>query len=260
MILDELALYAEKRVESAKERISADEMKAAAKALPKGGNNFKRALQRTGISFIAEIKKASPSKGIIDEKFDYLGIAKEYEKIGADCISCLTEPRWFLGSDEIFKAVRKTTALPMLRKDFTVDEYQIYEAKCMGADAVLLICAILPPEKIEKYLKICSELGLDALVEAHNDAEVKNAVNAGAEIIGVNNRNLKDFSVQSENAVKLREFVPKDRIFVAESGIKTAADIKILKNAGADAVLIGETLMRAKNRAEVFRALKGAAQ
>ncbi len=260
MILDELALYAEKRVESAKDRISADEMKAAAKALPKGGNNFKRALKKTGISFIAEIKKASPSKGIIDEKFDYLGIAKEYEKIGTDCISCLTEPRWFLGSDEIFKTVRKTTALPMLRKDFTVDEYQIYEAKCMGADAVLLICAILPPEKIEKYLKICSELGLDALVEAHNDAEVKNAVNAGAEIIGVNNRNLKDFSVQSENAVKLREFVPKDRIFVAESGIKTAADIKILKNAGADAVLIGETLMRAKNRAEVFRALKGAAQ
>ena len=259
MILDELASYARVRVESAKERISTDEIRAAAKALPKGTHNFKRALQREGISFITEIKKASPSKGIIDDKFDYLGIARDYEKMGADCISCLTEPKWFLGSDEIFKAVRKTTKMPMLRKDFTVDEYQIYEAKCMGADAVLLICSILPPKKIEKYLGICAELGLDALVETHNDEEVKNAVNVGAEIIGVNNRNLKDFSVNTKNASVLRNFVPDDRIFVAESGIKTAEDIKILKNAGTDAVLVGETLMRAKDRAEVFRLLKGEA-
>ena len=149
-----------------------------------------------------------------------LEIAREYEQAGADCVSVLTEPKWFLGSDEIFKEIRAAIALPMIRKDFTVDAYQIYEAKCMGADAVLLICALLPTETIREYLKICDDLGLTALVETHDENEIQSALKAGARVLGVNNRNLKNFTVDFSNAANLREQIPANVIFVAESGVK----------------------------------------
>lgn len=257
MILDELASYAKTRVANAKLRITEKEIKDMAFSSPAGTHRFRNTLKKSGISFICEIKKASPSKGIIDKEFDYLKIAEDYENAGADCISCLTEPRWFLGTDEIFKAVRNKVSIPMLRKDFTVDEYQIYEAKCMGADAVLLICAILTPEQIKRYLEICDRLGIDALVEAHNEEEINSALTAGAEIIGVNNRNLKNFTMNLDNAVSLRDCVPKDKIFVAESGIKTPDDIKVLRESGVSAVLVGETLMRADDKNTALKMLKG---
>ncbi len=217
---------------------------------------FGQALRKPGISVISEIKKASPSKGIISEDFQYLDIAGAYERAGADCISCLTEPKWFKGSDDIFAAVRAYTKLPMIRKDFVVDEYQLYQAKLLGADAVLLICAILDTETIAGYLDICSKLKMDALVETHDEAEIESALRAGAKIIGVNNRNLKDFSVDFSNAMRLREMIPEDKIYVAESGVKSAEDAETIRRIGADAVLIGEALMRTEDRAGFIKAFK----
>ncbi|MDE6665764.1 MAG: indole-3-glycerol phosphate synthase TrpC, partial [Ruminococcus sp.] len=208
-------------------------------------------------SFICECKKASPSKGIIAEDFPYLQIAKDYEKAGADCISVLTEPKWFLGSDEYLREIAESVSIPCIRKDFTVDEYMIYEAKVLGAKAVLLICSILTGEQIKNYIKICDTLGISALVEAHNENEIKTAINAGSRIIGVNNRNLSDFTVDTGNSRRMRELVPSDIIFVSESGVKNADDIKLLREAGADAVLIGETLMRADNKTAKLAELRG---
>lgn len=259
MILDDLAAYAKERVERAKAKKSIGQIRAEALALPQGEHAFENALKRKGMSFICEIKKASPSKGIISEEFPYLEIAKEYERAGADCVSVLTEPKWFLGSDEIFSEVRKQISLPMIRKDFTVDEYQIYEAKLLGADAVLLICALLDTETIRRYLDICGELGLSALVETHNEEEIASAIDAGARIIGVNNRNLKDFSVDFENAKRLRHQIPKDAIYVAESGVSGAEDVASVSQCGADAVLIGEALMRAQDKPATLRAFREAA-
>lgn len=256
-ILEEIANYSKLRVETDKEKISLEEMKIAAQNSKLGnGENFISALKRPNLSFICEVKKASPSKGIIAENFPYLEIAKEYEAAGADCISCLTEPKYFLGSDKIFKEIRQKVSTPMLRKDFTVDEYQIYQAKFLGADAVLLICAILDTATIEKFLKICANLNLSAIVETHNEIEIKSAISAGAKIIGVNNRNLKNFTVDFETSARLREIIPADKIFVAESGVKTPADIAKIKNIGADAVLIGETLMRAADKKKILSELK----
>jgi len=256
-ILDELAAYSKLRVEVDKQKISLAEMKTLAENSKVGdGRKFLSALKRDELSFICEVKKASPSKGIIAENFPYVEIAKEYEAAGADCVSCLTEPKYFLGSDEIFKEIRAEISTPMLRKDFTVDEYQIYQAKAMGADAVLLICAILTKADIARYLELCAALNLAALVETHDADEIKTAVEVGAEIIGVNNRNLKNFTVDFGNAARLRELIPPNKIYVAESGVKTSADIATLKRIGADAVLIGETLMRAvdkKSALENFR-------
>ncbi len=224
------------------------------------GQVFVDALKAPGMRFICEIKKASPSKGIIDPDFDYLSIARAYEAAGADCISCLTEPNWFLGSDEIFRAVRQTVATPMIRKDFTVDEYQIYQARIMGANAVLLICSLLDTNTLARYLGVCDQLGLAALVETHDEAEIEMAVQAGAVLIGVNNRNLKDFSVDFSNAARLREKIPADRIYVAESGVSKPEDVKNLHEVGADAVLIGEMLMRAPNQGDMLRKLREAAK
>ena len=221
-------------------------------------HRFLDALRKPGLSFICEIKKASPSKGIISESFPYLDIAKEYENAGADCVSCLTEPKWFKGSDNIFRQVRARIDTPMIRKDFTVDEYQIYQAKCMEADAVLLICSILDDARLKDYLSLCKEIGLDALVEAHNEKEIEIAVKADARIIGVNNRNLKDFSVDFSNALKLRSMIPKDTVYVAESGVKNADDAKRIKEAGTDAVLIGEAFMRAYDKAALLREMRNA--
>lgn len=256
-ILDELASYARERVEAAKKVHSLEEVKSKALEMPKGDFSFEKALKKPDISFICECKKASPSKGLIAPDFPYLEIAKSYETAGADAISVLTEPKWFLGKDEYLKEIASEVSIPCLRKDFTVDEYQIYEAKLLGASAVLLICSILPEDKIKAYIKICDTLGLSALVEAHDAEEVKTALRAGARVIGVNNRNLKDFTVDTENSRKLRELIPSDVVFVSESGVKTTDDIKLLREMNANAVLIGETLMRAEDKKAKLDELRG---
>lgn len=255
-ILDELADYSRIRVKNAKRIISAEEIKAKALELPKGNFSFEHALETDDISFICECKKASPSKGLIAPDFPYLQIAKEYEAAGANAISVLTEPSRFLGSDKYLEEIAKAVSIPCLRKDFTVDEYQIYEAIILGASAVLLICSILPEDTIKEYIKICDTLGISALVEAHDENEVKSALRSGARIIGVNNRNLKNFTVDTENSKKLKALIPSDMLFVSESGVKSADDIKLLREIKADAVLIGETLMRAEDKKQKLQELR----
>ncbi len=262
-ILDELAAYAAIRVKEDKKGFPAKELlRLIEDSINQGRVRenfiFENTLRADGISFICEVKKASPSKGIIDPDFKYMDIAREYEEAGADCISCLTEPKRFLGSDEIFRAVRAEVKTPMIRKDFTIDEYQIYQAKAMGADAVLLICALLDEKRLKKFLRICDELGLSALTETHDEEEMKLASECGARMIGVNNRNLKSFSVDMENSRRLKELAPKEAIFVSESGIRDASDIRPLREAGVDAVLIGEALMRAKNKKEALKVFREA--
>ncbi|MBQ1601327.1 MAG: indole-3-glycerol phosphate synthase TrpC [Ruminococcus sp.] len=256
-ILDRLAAYAQERVTAAKQNISIEELKERAVSLPRGDFAFEKALKKDDIAFICECKKASPSKGVIAGGFPYLQIAKAYESAGADCISVLTEPKWFLGSDRYLQEIAAAVHIPCLRKDFTVDAYMLYEAKCLGAAAVLLICSILSEEQIKAYIKICDTLGLSALVEAHDEAEVKTALRCGARIIGVNNRNLKDFSVDTDNSRRLRRLIPKDVVFVSESGVKTPEDVQLLREVGADAVLIGETLMRAADKKQKLNELRG---
>ena len=256
-ILDELAAHALERVSKNKELKPESQLKEEALSLPKGDFSFEKALKKDDIAFICECKKASPSKGLIAPDFPYLQIAKEYEMAGADCISVLTEPKWFLGSDEYLKEIAREVSIPCIRKDFTVDKYMIYEAKVLGASAVLLICSILSAKQITEYIRICDSLGLSALVETHNEEEVKTALDCGARIIGVNNRNLKDFSVDTTNSEKLRKLIPTDVVFVSESGVRSPEDIESLRKIGADAVLIGETLMRAKDKKAELRKLKG---
>lgn len=255
-ILDQLAAHAKERVEQAKKRISTETIRRQALSfmspISESGTvqsfPFEKALQKPEISFICECKKASPSKGLIAPDFPYLQIAREYEAAGADCISVLTEPKWFLGSDRYLEEISAAVSIPCLRKDFTVDEYMIYEARLLGASAVLLICSILSVEQLREYIGICDELGLSALVEAHNESEVQMALNAKARIIGVNNRNLKDFSVDTENSRRLRLLIPDSVLFVSESGVGNEDDIRKLAEIGADAVLVGETLMRAEEK------------
>ena len=250
-ILDQLAEYSRLRVAEDKKKISLEEMKNIAiqtKNEKLCDFAFENELKKDGLSFICECKKASPSKGLIEPDFRYLEIAREYEAAGADCISVLTEPKWFLGSDEYLKEIAKTVSIPCIRKDFTVDEYQIYQAKTLGAAAVLLICSILSEVQLGEYIKICDSLGISALVEIHDEKEAGMAVRAGARIIGVNNRNLKDFTVDTANSKKLRDLIPDDIIFVSESGVKSTDDIRAICEIGADAVLIGETLMRADDK------------
>lgn len=257
-ILDELAAYAKERVQRAQAVKSLEDLRRQALALPKGEHSFYKALGKTELSFICECKKASPSKGIIAQSFPYLEIAKRYQQAGADCISVLTEPKWFLGRDAYLQEIAQNVQLPCLRKDFIVDEYMLYEAKLLGAAAVLLICTLLNEEQLRKYLAICEQLGMDALVEAHDEQEVQLALRAGARIIGVNNRNLKDFTVDMENSRRLRALVPPEVLFVAESGVRNAEDVRRLKSIGVDAVLIGEALMRAPDVAGLLRELKDA--
>lgn len=256
-ILDQLAEHARERVKSKKQLIPSEVIRREAYSLSKGKFEFENKLRTPGISFICECKKASPSKGIIAQDFPYLQIAKEYEAAGADCISVLTEPKWFLGSDNYLKEIANSVSIPCLRKDFTIDEYMIYEAKVLGASAVLLICSILNEQEIKSFIKISDELGLSALVEAHDEGEVKMALNAGARIIGVNNRNLKDFSVDTDNSRRLRDLIPSNVIFVSESGVRNATDVSILSDIGADAVLIGETLMRSSDKKAKLNELRG---
>ena len=257
-ILDQLADHARHRVAEAKKEVPLEALKRQAFAAEKGQFVFENAIKKAKMAFICECKKASPSKGLIAPDFPYLQIAKEYEAAGADCISVLTEPKWFLGRDEYLREIAAAVSIPCLRKDFVVDEYMIYEAKLLGASAVLLICSILSEEEIGKYIGICNELGLSALVEAHDETEVAIALRAGARMIGVNNRNLKDFSVNMDNCQRLRDLIPREVIFVAESGVKDASDVARLREIGADAVLIGEALMRAEDKKARLAEFRGA--
>ena len=257
-ILEQLAAHAKERVALAEQACPLEIIRQKASRMEKGDGSFEKALRRPGLSFICECKKASPSRGVIAENFPYLQIAREYQEAGADAVSVLTEPKWFLGCDRYLREIAETVSLPCLRKDFTVDEYMIYEAKLLGASAVLLICSILSSRQLREYLQICETLGLSALVETHDEGEVDMALEAGARIIGVNNRNLRDFSVDTENSRRLREQIPAEVLFVSESGVKTAADAAALREIGADAVLVGEAMMRAKDKRAMLAELRGA--
>ena len=258
-ILDKLAAHARERTEQAKKSVPLEEIRRQALSLPRGDFAFEAALKWPGVSFICECKKASPSKGLIAADYPYLEIAKEYEAAGADCISVLTEPKWFLGRDQSLREIARSVSIPCLRKDFTVDSYMVYQAKVLGAAAVLLICSILSEEEVREYIGICDMLGISALVEAHDESEVRAALNAGARVIGVNNRNLRDFSVDTGNSRRLRELIPGSVLFVSESGVKSAEDVAKLREIGADAVLIGEALMRAPDKKSKLRELRGEA-
>lgn len=256
-ILDQLADHARERVAAAKAALPLADLRRQAEALPKGDFAFEKAIRKPGMSFICECKKASPSKGLIAPDFPYLEIAKAYEAVGADCVSVLTEPKWFLGSDGYLRDIAAAVSIPCLRKDFTVDEYMIWRAKLLGASAVLLICAILTPRQLGEYLDLCDDLGLAALVEAHDETEIRTALDAGARMVGVNNRNLKDFTVDTENSRRLRTLVPEGVLFVAESGVRDGADVRRLRDSGADAVLVGEALMRTPDRTAKLAELRG---
>lgn len=258
MILDEIAEKTKIRVEAAKKEISPEAMRKLAEGKEADtGFPFEQELKKEAMTFICEVKKASPSKGIIAEEFDYLSIAKEYEAAGAGAISVLTEPDYFMGSIRYLKQIAGEVSIPLLRKDFTIDEYMIYEAKAAGASIVLLICALLKKNQLAQYIKLCDSLGLSALVEAHDEAEIAMAIEAGARIIGVNNRNLKDFTVDIKNGITLRKAVPPDILFIAESGIRTREDIVELEQGKVNGVLIGETLMRSPDKNAMLARLKG---
>lgn len=297
MILDEIAAKTKERVAEQKKKVPLEEMKRQALDIvaretdngssPYSKFPFRDNLAADGISFICEVKKASPSKGLIAPDFPYVEIAKEYEAAGASAISVLTEPFYFQGSNQFLMDIKKEVNIPLLRKDFTVDEYMIYEAKVIGASAVLLICAILDDEQLASYLQLAHELGMSALVEAHDEDEVRRAIACGAGIIGVNNRDLRTFTVDIMNSVRLRKLIPdmvpakrspmkesakgstkgsgpfvecsvhQKMVYVSESGIKTKEDIDRLKANGTDAVLIGETFMRSSDKKKLFAELRG---
>ncbi len=249
--------------ERTKERSAEDQAKVSVEALKEKiammgpAPDFYQALKQSGMSFICEVKKASPSKGVIAEDFPYLQIAKEYEAAGAAAISCLTEPFWFMGADRYVEEITKEVSIPVLRKDFTVNEYMIYQARAIGASAVLLICAILNDDQLKSYRELAESLGMNALVETHDAEEVERAIKSGAKIIGVNNRDLKTFKVDVTTSLRLRELVPAETVFVSESGIKDSSDIEKLYANGTDAVLIGETLMRAEDKKQALIQLRG---
>lgn len=258
-ILERIA--ADRRLQVAEEKKTISPARMQEKALEVKGALpdfiFENTLKREEMSFICEVKKASPSKGVIAEDFPYVEIAREYEAAGADCLSVLTEPKYFLGCDQYLEEIRAAVSLPILRKDFTVDTYQIYQAKVLGANAVLLICALLDEDFMQESIAVCDRLGLTALVEAHDEAEITMAVKAGARVIGVNNRNLKDFTVDIHNSTNLRRYAPEGVLFVAESGIKERMDVAAFEAEKVNAVLVGETLMRAADKRAKLAELKG---
>ena len=257
-ILDKLASAARFRVEQRKSVVSfSDIICQAQKVKTVEGFPFERALKKKGICFICEIKRASPSKGIIAPYFPYMDIAKEYERAGADAISVLTEPYFFQGSETYLHEIQQEVSVPILRKDFIIDPYQLCETKILGASAVLLICSLLNVQTLREYISVCDELGRSAMVEAHNERELDNALTAGARVIGVNNRNLKDFTLNMDNSITLRKLVPDSVLFVAESGIRDENDIARLEQAGVNGVLIGETLMRSTNTVKMLQRLRG---
>lgn len=260
MILDQIVTSTAKRVTALKETTSLETLKS--QATPSVAPfAFEKALagkKAAGeIAFICEVKKASPSKGVIAVDFPYVGIARDYQAAGADAISVLTEPDFFQGSNDYLTEIKQQVTIPVLRKDFIIDPIQIYEASLIGADAILLICSILDTETIREYIEIADTLGLSALVEAHDEVEVEQALVAGARIIGVNNRNLKTFEVDLDNSIRLRKLVPPEILFVSESGIRTPEDIAKLRRNGTNAVLIGETLMRSGDKKTELDKLRG---
>ena len=262
MILDEIVEFTRKRVIEEQNIISTQSYQKRAQDIAryekaKGieTNQFETAIRKKGMSFICEVKKASPSKGIIAEEFDYIQIAKEYEIAGASAISVLTEPHFFQGKDQYLSEIKEQVKLPLLRKDFVISPYQIYQAKVIGASAILLICAILTQEELREYHALATELGLSVLVEAHDEREIDMAIVCGAKIIGVNNRNLKNFTVSIDNCIELRKRIPESILYIAESGMKTKEDIRTLYDAKVDAVLIGETMMRSENKKKTLSEL-----
>lgn len=257
MILTKLADSTRDRVEREKKQIPLEMVKEQALAMKKGDFSFEKVIAEGDISFICEVKRASPSKGMLVEEFPYVQIAKDYEEAGADCISVLTEPDYFKGDKKYLKEISENVSVPLIRKDFVIDEYMIYDAKIHGASCVLLICSLLDKETMEKYIEICDNLGMSALVEAHDEEEIQKAIEAGARMIGVNNRDLKTFTVDIRNSERLRKLVPDNILFIAESGIKTNADINRLRKANVNGVLIGETFMKAENKKEMLQKLRG---
>ena len=258
MILDDIVATQKIRIEHEKKEKNIKVLKQEVLSLPLNEKFFfEESLNDKKFSFICEIKKASPSKGTIVENFPYTDIAKEYEQAGATAISVLTEPNFFKGSDKFLKDVADIVNIPILRKDFIVDEYQIYQAKLIGADAILLICAILDEKILNKFLNIAKNLKLSCLVETHNEDEIKMALNSEAKIIGINNRDLKTFRVDIKTSLELQKFIPKNKILISESGIKTVQDIKILKENGFNGVLIGESIMLSKNKKQFLLKLQG---
>lgn len=258
MILEKIVAATRLRVERMKELLPLEKIRDKAYSADITSDfPFEKALRKQDISFICEVKRASPSKGMIAEDFPYLRIASDYEEAGADAISVLTEPRFFKGGNKYLAEIKDKVSVPVLRKDFIIDPYQIYESKILGASAVLLICTLLDTKTLYQFLSICHELGMSALVEAHNDAEIESALNAGAGIIGVNNRNLNDFSVDITNSIRLREMVPDNIAFVSESGIKTPEDVEMLRKAKTDGVLIGEALMICRDKKKMIEYLRG---
>ena len=259
-ILEEIAARTRERIAKEKSCISVSELENRIQEVNKNAGQkitFLQALQKDGMSYICEVKKASPSKGLIAPDFPYLAIAKEYEQAGASAISCLTEPFYFQGADQYLREISAAVQIPVLRKDFTVDEYMIYQAKSLGASAVLLICAILDDGELRAYRQLAKELGLDALIEAHDEYEVDRVLNLGAEIVGVNNRDLRTFQVDMNNSIRLRKMASDNVVFVSESGISTPEDIRLLYENKVDAVLIGETLMRSPDKKAALESLNG---
>ena len=257
-ILSEIAQHTKERVGKRISMLGRQRLEELARQ--KGANDgfpFESALRTEEMAFICEIKRASPSKGIIAEDFAYLDIAKEYEAAGAAAISVLTEPYWFKGDDLYLREIAGTVSLPLLRKDFIIDSYMIFEAKVLGANAVLLICSLLDSYTLGEYISIAHGLGMSALVEAHDENELDMALKAGTRIIGVNNRDLKTFEVDTSLSIRLMKMLPDDIVFVSESGIRTAEDVAMLRKNGVDAVLVGETLMRAPDKAAALRGLRG---
>lgn len=256
-MLDEIVEKTKQRIEDEKKIITLDDLKNEVSLMKiEDDFPFKRALMEDDISIIAEVKRASPSKGLIAEDFDYLAIAKEYEDAGASAISVLTEPYFFMGSDDYLRDIAANVSIPVLRKDFVVDEYMIWQAKALGASAILLIVSVLDIVQLKKYLDLAHDLGLSAIVETHDGDEIRRALTVGAEIIGVNNRDLTDFTVDIENSINLRRCVSGDVVFISESGIKTKEDVTRLKENDVDAVLIGETLMKCDDKKAMISELK----
>lgn len=261
MIIDNIIEKTKERVEENKKRNSIDKLAKLAFAKPIYNDfPFEKALRKPGLSYIMEVKRASPSKGVITQNFDYKTIAKEYEDIGAAAISVVTEPDFFKGDDDFLAEIKKIVKIPVLRKDFVIDEYMIYEAKLLGADAVLLICSVLDEITLMRCLNLAEQLGMSGLVEAHSSMQIKKALRVGAKIIGVNNRDLRNFEVDLNNSVELRSMVPEDVIFVSESGITTYDDIKLMEENKVDAVLVGEILMRSHDKRKTFEILQGLRQ
>ena len=257
MILTKLADSTRNRVEREKKQIQLEMVKKQALAMKKGDFAFEKIIAEGDISFICEVKRASPSKGMLVEEFPYVQIAKDYEEAGASCISVLTEPDYFKGDKQYLKEISENVTVPLIRKDFIIDEYMIYEAKVIGASAVLLICSLLSEAVLAEWIELCESLGLSALVETHDEEEIRRAVRAGARIIGVNNRDLKTFQVDINNCLRLREKIPENILFVAESGIRTREDIEALEQGGVSGVLIGETLMRSGDKKKTLAKLRG---